>query len=284
MTDSPIRCQRRTLLLLALLVPLVARADIVDSVNAVRAAGCTGGTKGGPPLQQNAHLDEVAHRLADGASLHSAQQQAGYHAVISYSVSIADVPASGDVRHIIESQFCAQSTNPVFREIGVWHAGTDVWVLFATPFAAPALGDHAVVSAAMLDLINAARASARRCGVAPFPAAPPLTYNAALERAAQEYAQEMATFNYMDHTGRDGSAPHERITRIGYRWSETGENLASGELMTPEAVVDGWLHSPEHCVNLMDTAYTQMGVGFAVSPRDDTKVYWALELGRPSGK
>ena len=81
--------------------------------------------------------------MADGASLHSAQQQAGYRAVISYSVSIADVPASGDVRHIIESQFCAQSTNPVFREIGVWHAGTDVWLLFATPFAAPALGDHA---------------------------------------------------------------------------------------------------------------------------------------------
>ncbi len=284
MTDPPIRRQYRALLLLALLGPLLARADVVDSVNAVRAAGCTGGTKGGPPLQPNARLDDVAHRLADGASLHRAQQQAGYRAVISFSVSLADVPASGDVRHIIESQFCAQSTNPVFREIGVWHAGTDVWLAFATPVAPPALGDHAVVNAAVLDLVNAARAGARRCGVAPFPAAPPLTYNAALERAAQAYAQEMATFNYMDHTGHDGSAPHERITRSGYRWSETGENLASGGLTTPEAVVDGWLHSPEHCANLMDTAYTQMGVGFAVSPRDDTNVYWALEFGRPSGK
>jgi uncharacterized protein YkwD len=34
----------------------------------------------------------------------------------------------------------------------------------------------------------------------------------------------------------------------------------------------------------MDTAYTQMGVGFAVNPRDDTGVYWALEFGRPAGK
>jgi uncharacterized protein YkwD len=54
--------------------------------------------------------------------------------------------------------------------------------------------------------------------------------------------------------------------------------------MSAEAVVDGWLHSPEHCANLMDTAYTQMGVGFAVNPRDDTGVYWALEFGRPAGK
>jgi uncharacterized protein YkwD len=283
MTDLPIRCQYLALLLLGPLLPLLARADIVDSVNAVRDAGCAGGTKGAPPLQRNARLDEVAHRLADGASLHSAQQQTGYRAVISYSVSIADVPASGDVRHIVESQFCAQSTNPAFREIGVWRAGTDVWLAFATPFTAPALGDRAAVSTGVLDLINAARASPRRCGSAPFPAAPPLTYNPVLERAAQAYAQDMATFGYMDHTGRDGSAPHERITRSGYRWSETGENLASG-VMSPAAVVDGWLHSPEHCANLMDTAYTQMGVGFAVNPRDDTSVYWALEFGRPSGK
>ena len=96
----------------------------------------------------------------------------------------------------------------------------------------------------MLDLINAARASARRCGVAPFPAAPPLTYNAVLDRAAQEYAQQMATLDYMDHAGRDGSVQHRRIARSGYRWSETGENLASGDLMSPEAVVDAWLTAP----------------------------------------
>jgi uncharacterized protein YkwD len=283
MTDPSLRCQYPALLLLALLVPLLARADILDSVNAVRDAGCTGGTKGARPLQQSARLDEVAHHLADGASLHSAQQQAGYRAVISFSVSIADVPASGDVRRVIESQFCAQSTNPAFREIGVWRAGSDVWLAFATPFTPPALGDRAEVSTRVLDLINAARASAQHCGSAPFPAAPPLTRHAALERAAQEYAQDMASYGYMDHIGRDGSAPHERITRSGYRWSETGENLANG-VMTPEALVDGWLHSPEHCANLLDPAYTQMGVGFAVNPRNEMSVYWALELGRPSGK
>jgi uncharacterized protein YkwD len=282
MTEPSTRYQYPAVLWLALLAPLYAHADVVGSVNAVRAAGCPGGTRA-QPLQQNPRLDEVAHRIAAGASLHTAQQQAGYHAVSSFSISIDDVPENGDVKHIIETQFCPQSTNPSFSEIGVWREGAEVWLAFAEPFAPPAMADRSVIYARVLELINTARSSARRCGAASFPTAPPLTRNANLERAAQDYAQDMATFGYMDHTGRDGSAPHERITRSGYRWSETGENLASG-IMSAEAVVDGWLHSPEHCANLMDPAYTQMGVGFAVNPRDDTGVYWALEFGRPAGK
>jgi len=51
--------------------------------------------------------------------------------------------------------------------------------------------------------------------------------------------------------------------------------------MRPGEVVSGWLGSPEHCANLMDPAYTELGVGFAVNGRDAAGVYWALELGRP---
>lgn len=281
MTDPNYRSQWRALLWLLLLVSLSARADVLESVNAVRAAGCTGGSKA-PPLQQNARLDEVAHRMATGASLHSAQQQVGYHALSSFSVSITDVPASGDVTHIIETQFCPQSTNPAFRELGVWRQGADVWLTFAEPLDGPAPQDRSAINAQVLELVNTARSSARRCGTANLPAVPPLTRAVALERAAQDYAQEMATYGFMDHTGHDGSAPHERITRSGYRWSETGENLATGSL-TAQAVVLGWLGSPPHCANIMDPAYTQMGVGFATNPRDEGGIYWALEFGRPAG-
>jgi len=90
----------------------------------------------------------------------------------------------------------------------------------------------------------------------------------------------MADWGYMNHTGRDGSSPAQRITRSGYRWSEVGENLASG-VMTADEVVAGWLRSPEHCANLMDPLYRQMGVGFAVNPHDQRGVYWAMEFGTP---
>jgi uncharacterized protein YkwD len=104
--------------------------------------------------------------------------------------------------------------------------------------------------------------------------------NGVLERAAAQYAQDMAAYGYMDHTGRDGSSPEERITRSGYRWRETGENLASG-IMTPEDAVAGWLKSPEHCANVMDPAFRHMGVAYAVNPRLEAGVYWAQEFGTP---
>jgi len=282
MTEPLRRCQYRWLPWLLLLLPACAAADIVDSVNSVRSAGCAGGSRA-PSLRPNLRLDEVARRLAAGASIHSAQQQAGYHAVGTFSVALTDVPENGDVRPIIERQFCAQATNPAFREIGVYRQGNDVWLALAAPLGEPQQYDRTALAARALEALNAARASPHRCGTALYPAVPPLARDPTLERVAQEYAQDMATFNYMEHTGRDGSAPHERITRSGYRWSETGENLASGPL-GGDAVIEGWLRSPEHCANIMDPAYTQAGFGVAVNPRNDSVLYWALEFGRPAGR
>jgi uncharacterized protein YkwD len=282
MTDLRARYQYPGLLL-ALLLPLLAQADVIDSVNAVRASGCDGKPGGVAPLRENSRLRDVAHHLAQGVSLRSAQQRAGYHALSSFSVSISGVPADGDVTHILATQFCQQSINPAFREIGVWTESSQVWIAYGEPFTPPAAADRSAISARVLEQVNAARAHARRCGAASYPAVPALTRNAVLERAALEYAQEMATFGFMSHTGRDGSAPQERITRSGYRWSEAGENLASG-ITGADEVVAGWLQSPEHCANIMDAAYSQLGVAYAVNSRDPAGIYWALEFGRPFGK
>src|SRR3979411_568744 len=108
-------------------------------------------------------------------------------------------------------------------------------------------------------------------GATPFAPAPPLVLNATLEHAAAQYARDLASFGYLDHTGRDGSSPAQRITRSGYRWREVGENLARG-IMTPEDAVAGWLHSPELCANLMDPAFRQMGGAYRRTPGKDAGV------------
>ena len=280
MTDQPIRCQFRLLLLMALLGPGAAPADVVDAVNAVRDAGCDGCTGGAVPLRESERLDEVAHRLSQGTDLQTAERFADYHAVSSFSVSISHVPPSGDVDTIIGRQFCQQVINPAFREIGTWRRGGDVWIALAEPFTPPTPRDQGEIGRRVLLLANQARARARRCGPTPFAAVAPLELNPTLSRVALRYAQQMALFGYMNHTGRDGSSPATRITRSGYRWREVGENLASG-IMTPEEVVAGWLHSPEHCANLMDPLFSQMGVGFAVNTHNDAGVYWAMEFGTP---
>jgi uncharacterized protein YkwD len=99
-----------------------------------------------------------------------------------------------------------------------------------------------------------------------------------LERAALDHSQDMAAHNYMDHTGRDGSSPADRITRTGYKWRLVGENLASG-MMTPDEAVAGWLQSPHHCVNLMTARFAEMGLAFAVNPSTDAGVYWTQTFG-----
>ena len=97
MTDPRTRCQ--ILLLLALLAPLCAVADVTDSVNSVRRHGCDARPGGVRPLRENAQLDQVARQLSQGAELRVAQRLAGYHAVSSFSVRISPVPASGETTH-----------------------------------------------------------------------------------------------------------------------------------------------------------------------------------------
>jgi uncharacterized protein YkwD len=260
------------------LAPLTAAADIVSSVNKVRAQGCPGRHGGVAPLRETRQLDAVARQLARGIDLRRAEKDANYHAVSSASVEISGVPDSGDIEHIVARQFCSASTEPDFREIGTFRHGTDVWIALAKPFTPPLVRDSAAISRRVLELTNDARAHARRCGGTAFQAVPPLTLNGSLERAALEHSLDMAAHNYMDHTGRDGSSPADRITRTGYKWRLVGENLASG-MMTPDEAVAGWLQSPHHCANLMTARFAEMGLAFAVNPSTDAGVYWTQTFG-----
>jgi uncharacterized protein YkwD len=277
MTDSPLFRQFLVAMILAL-TSVSASADVVSSINKVRAHGCPGGHGGKAPLRENSRLNAVAKQLARGADLRGAEKDAGYHAATSASVEISGVPDSGDIDQIIGRQFCAASTEPAFREIG-WHRhGSSVWIALAQPFTPPAPRDAVAISRRVLELTNDARSHPRHCGSTPFPAAPALSLNALLERAALDHSKDMAAHNYMDHTGRDGSTPSDRITRTGYKWRMVGENLADG-VMTPEDVVAGWLQSPHHCANIMTARFSEMGIAFAVNPNSDAGVYWTQTFG-----
>src|SRR5690606_34383868 len=94
--------------------------------------------------------------------------------------------------------------------------------------------------AAVLALVNDARAAGRVCGSQSFGSAPALGYNEKLARAAQLHADDMASHDFMSHTGSDGSDAADRISREGYQWSAIGENVAAGQT-SPEQVMDSWL-------------------------------------------
>ena len=124
----------------------------------------------------------------------------------------------------------------------------------------------------MLALVNAARSEPRRCGDKSFAAAGALSWDETLESAAAAHARDMAGKDYFSHTAPDGSTPAQRVSRAGYRYRMTGENIAAGQL-SPEIAMAGWLKSPGHCANLMQPGYTEIGVAFAVSPTSKMGAY-----------
>jgi uncharacterized protein YkwD len=272
---------RSALLVLSLTtIPLTATADIVAAINEARLHGCQTGTP--LKLRENAQLNEAARHLARGESIQEASRKAGYRSISSAALHITNVPEDRDVEHIITRQFCPQITAGDLREIGTYRRGPEIWLLVAAPFAPPAPGDRPAIARRVLELTNQARSHARRCGVEPFPAAPPLTLGpASLERAAAEHSQDMAGHDYMDHSGRDGSTPADRVTRTGYKWRAIGENLASG-VISPEQAVNGWVGSPHHCENLMSARFTEMAVAYAVNPSSRGGIYWTQLFGTPA--
>ena len=128
----------------------------------------------------------------------------------------------------------------------------------------------------VLDLTNAARAQARTCGTTSYAATTALTYNTALEQAAQVHATDMATKNYFSHTSQDGRTFDQRITAAGYSWTRIAENIAAGQ-STPESVVAGWLTSAGHCANIMNPALKELGVGYAQG--GSYGHYWVQDFG-----
>jgi uncharacterized protein YkwD len=265
---------------LAMIAP-AAKADMVGAVNEARLHGCHANPGTTPRLRENSKLNEAARRLSFGESLQNAAKKAGYRSVTSAAVQISNVPDDREVERIVALRFCAQITGKDLRDIGTYRQGADVWLMVASPFTPPAPADRRAISQRVLELTNQARAHARRCGSQAFPAAPALVLApSTLERAAAEHSQDMANHNYMDHTGRDGSTPAERVTRAGYEWKEIGENLASG-ILTPDDAVNGWVGSPHHCENLMSARFTQMSVAYAVNASSNGGIYWTQLFGTP---
>jgi uncharacterized protein YkwD len=101
-----------------------------------------------------------------------------------------------------------------------------------------------------------------------------------LIEAANGHAADMARHDYFAHESRNGKGAGDRVTAAGYDWKHYGENIARG-VDSPYAVVDGWMHSPEHRHNILDCSLDQMGVGIAIAGDQDRTVYWVQDFATP---
>jgi uncharacterized protein YkwD len=88
---------------------------------------------------------------------------------------------------------------------------------------------------------------------------PGLEVSAKLNQSAQNWNQWMVSTGNFTH----GSNFAGRISAVGYNWQTAGENIATG-FATPREVVAAWMASPDHCRNILDPSFRNIGTG--VSP------------------
>lgn len=110
----------------------------------------------------------------------------------------------------------------------------------------------------------------------------PLKLNSELNTAAQRHSQDMAVGDYFSHTGKNGSQPWDRAKAAGYEARSMGENIAAGQT-TAKAVVEAWKNSPGHRANLLNSKFTELGVGYYNLTNDTGSVnynrYWTQLFG-----
>jgi uncharacterized protein YkwD len=106
--------------------------------------------------------------------------------------------------------------------------------------------------AAVMCLVNAERAA---YGL------PALHDSSRLDDTAQQWTDAMVATGDFTH----GTDPAARITAVGLSWSTSGENIATG-YPTPRRVVSGWMASLDHCRNILNPTYSQVGTGINKHP------------------
>ncbi len=91
-----------------------------------------------------------------------------------------------------------------------------------------------------------------------------LKLNSKLNQAAQAKANDMVARNYWSHNTPDGKPPWYFIDKYGYAYTAAGENLAYG-FATSADTVAGWMNSPSHKANMLNSTFKEVGFGFANS-------------------
>lgn len=102
-----------------------------------------------------------------------------------------------------------------------------------------------------------------------------LTMDEDLRSAARLKSTDMYQNKYFSHTSPTYGSPFEMLKTLGISYQAAAENIAQG-YTTPEAVVNGWMNSSGHRANILNSAYTHIGIGY-----DSNGQYWTQLFIKP---
>lgn len=99
----------------------------------------------------------------------------------------------------------------------------------------------------------------------------PLKANWELSRIARYKSADMRDKNYFSYDSPTYGSPFTMIKSFGLAYRSAGENIAAGQT-TPQQVVQAWMNSPGHRANILNSSYTEIGVGYAAG--GSQRYYW----------
>ena len=99
-----------------------------------------------------------------------------------------------------------------------------------------------------------------------------LTYNWELCRVARYKSQDMKDNSYFSHTSPVYGSPFQMMKSFGINYRTAGENIARGQ-KTPAQVVNAWMNSSGHRANILNSSFTEIGVGYVESGNYWTQMF-----------
>jgi uncharacterized protein YkwD len=113
---------------------------------------------------------------------------------------------------------------------------------------------------------------------------PAVRWNEALASEARRHAGNMVERHFFAHEDPRRGELAERLDESGIDWSKCAENIyqEKGLDKPAEEAVKAWLQSPGHRKNMLDSGFTETGIGVAVQP--DGSLYIVQEFIWSSGK
>ncbi len=110
----------------------------------------------------------------------------------------------------------------------------------------------------------------------------PLLQNPKLDRIASLRIKDMFKNGYFEHKSSTGIGASDIAYDVGYEFIVIGENIALGNFQDDKALVQAWMDSPGHRVNILNDRYTEIGIGAEKGLYNGEKKWLAVQIfGRP---
>lgn len=228
-----------------------------------------------PPLASDPRLVLPLNTLGD---LQQALARARYPMTSVQAISLSGPRTAQSAMTALQESFCRVLLDPQFVDIGVSREAREWRIVLARQLLSARLADWQTEGLKLLDALNRARLQSRQCGEHAFAATRALIWNATLATAAENHSRAMANNNFFDHKDREGRTPGDRAELAGYSAQRVAENIAAGQ-DSAEKVVLGWLASSEHCANLMNPEFVELGAAYAIDGKSDAGIYWTAMFG-----